>query len=54
MNAIQIHDHRLREREQFVEHISDVLQANQRVAAAALTSSYARHKTDGLSELNHV
>src|SRR6516165_10693839 len=43
---------RLDERRRPVERLVEVLRADERVAAAALTSSYARGETDGLSDLD--
>lgn len=52
MDVIQILEWRMHEREQLVEHITAILQADPRVAAAALTSSYAGGEIDGLSDLD--
>ena len=48
MNATQRVAMRLDERRRPVERVVEVLRADERVAAAALTSSYARGETDGL------
>ena len=52
MNATQRVAMRLDERRRPVERVVEVLRADERVAAAALTSSYARGETDGLSDLD--
>jgi hypothetical protein len=52
MNAAQRVAMRLDERLRPVERVVEVLRADERVAAAALTSSYARGETDGLSDLD--
>jgi hypothetical protein len=52
MNATQRVAMRLEERRRPVERVVEVLRADERVAAAALTSSYARGETDGLSDLH--
>jgi hypothetical protein len=43
---------RLDERRRPVERVVEVLRADERVAAAALTSSYTRGETDGLRSLH--
>jgi predicted nucleotidyltransferase len=52
MNATERVAMRLDERRRPVERVVEVLRADERVAAAALTSSYARGETDGLSDLD--
>ena len=52
MNATQQVAMRLDERRRPVERVVEVLRADERVAAAAPTSSYARGETDGLSDLD--
>jgi hypothetical protein len=54
MNATQRVAMRLEERRRPVERGVVVLRADERVAAAALPSSYARGKTDGLSDLDFL
>jgi hypothetical protein len=52
MNATQRVAMRLDEHRSPVERVVEVLRADERVAAAALTSSYARGEADGLSDLD--
>ena len=52
MNAPQRVAMRPDERRRLVERVAGVLRADERVAAAALTGSYARGETDGLSDLD--
>ena len=52
MSAIEQLEARADEREALVQRITDALRADYRVLAAALTGSYARGETDGLSDVD--